>query len=446
MKQEEALNILKTGSNVFLTGAAGSGKTFLLNQYIAYLKKIDVNVAVTASTGIAATHLNGRTIHSWCGMGINQSLNDAQMKNLKENEYLTLRIMYAKVLIIDEVSMLSAKVLDLVNNILLAFRQDLRPFGGVQVILCGDFFQLPPIKKHENEDDRFVVESEVWNSMDLKICYLEEQYRQEDKDFLRVLNDIRGNQVSADTVNILKTRHNQSIGVKIKPTKLYTHNNSVEAENIFELNKLPGDEVGYEMHSEVVPHLVKSLKESYCLAPEILRLKIDAVVMFVKNNFGNGYANGTLGIVRGFDEDNGYPIVETFSGSKIIAEPERWVIEDDGMVIASVSQVPLRLAWAITVHKSQGMSLDCAEIDLSRTFEFGMGYVALSRVRTLAGMKLLGMNQLALQVDQKAMDLDKILFTKSSQDLEEYLKIGKKEMKKIQKEYFFPQPKKKAYR
>ena len=331
--------------------------------------------------------------------------------------------------------MIDAMRFDAVDRILKYIRKNDSPFGGLQVILCGDFFQLPPIKKHENEDDRFVVESEVWKNMDVKICYLEEQYRQEDKDFLRVLNDIRGNQVSADTVNILKTRHNQSIGVKIKPTKLYTHNNSVEAENIFELNKLPGDEVGYEMHSEVVPHLVKSLKESYCLAPEILRLKIDAVVMFVKNNFGNGYANGTLGIVRGFDEDNGYPIVETFSGSKIIAEPERWVIEDDGMVIASVSQVPLRLAWAITVHKSQGMSLDCAEIDLSRTFEYGMGYVALSRVRSLAGMKLLGMNQLALQVNQKAIDLDKILYSKSEEDLREYQKLNKKGINKLQKEF-----------
>jgi len=435
MKQEEVFQILKMGANVFLTGPAGSGKTFLLNEYIRYLRSKRVNVAVTASTGIAATHLGGITIHSWCGMGINQSLNDAQMKNLKENEYLTLRIMYAKVLIIDEVSMLSAKVLDLVNNILQAFRQDLRPFGGVQVILCGDFFQLPPIKKHENEDDRFVVESEVWKNMDVKICYLEEQYRQEDKDFLRVLNDIRGNRVSVDTVNILKTRHNKSIEDKIKPTKLYTHNNSVEAENIFELNKLPGDEVDYEMHSEGVPHLVKSLKESYCLAPEMLRLKMDAVVMFVKNNFGNGYVNGTLGIIRGFDDGNGYPIVETFSGNKIIAEPERWVIEDDGMAIASVSQVPLRLAWAITVHKSQGMSLDCAEIDLSRTFEYGMGYVALSRVRSLAGMKLLGMNQLALQVNQKAIDLDKILYSKSEEDLREYQKLNKKGINKLQKEF-----------
>lgn len=435
MRQEKALEILKMGSNVFLTGPAGSGKTFLLNKYIDYLKKNKVEMAITASTGLAATHLNGRTIHSWCGMGISQSLNDAQIKNLKKKKHLSISIRCAKVLVIDEISMLNAKRLDLVNTICQAFRQDSRPFGGIQVIFCGDFFQLPPIAKREDEDGRFAIESEIWNNMDIKTCYLEEQHRQEDKQFLKVLTDIRTDQVTSETVDILKTRHNKSIKNKIRPTKLYTHNHNVDAENVFELDKLKGEEMSYEMHSEGVPHLVKSLKDSYCLAPETLRLKIDAVVMFVKNNFGKGYINGTLGRVIGFNEDDHYPIVETTTGQEIVAYPEKWGIEDNGSVIASVIQVPLRLAWAITVHKSQGMSLDCAEIDLSKTFEYGMGYVALSRVRALSGIKLVGINDLALKVNQKIVNLDKNFFKMSQKSLKGLKTMSKKEKKKIQQKF-----------
>ena len=152
--------------------------------------------------------------------------------------------------------------------------------------------------------------------------------------------------------------------------------------------------------------------------------------MFVKNNFKKQYVNGTLGKVTNFDKDSGYPVIETISGHKIIAAPERWVIEEGDKDVASISQVPLRLAWAITVHKSQGMSLDCAEIDLSKTFEYGMGYVALSRVRSLDGITLTGINKLALQVNQEALKLDKTLFTKSKKDLEKSIKIDKKELKK----------------
>ncbi|PIR12949.1 helicase [Candidatus Falkowbacteria bacterium CG11_big_fil_rev_8_21_14_0_20_39_10] len=434
MTQGEAFEILKLGHNVFLTGPAGSGKTFLLNKYIGYLKKNNIDVAITASTGIAATHLNGRTIHSWCGMGIKEAMTDAEIKSLKEKEHLSARILYAKVLIIDEISMLNAGRLDLVDNICKAFRRDLRPFGGMQVILCGDFFQLPPVAK-DGEDNRFVTESNIWNDMDIKSCYLEEQYRQEDKKFLRVLNDIRGNAVTTNTCSILKERLNKSISTKIKPTKLYTHNNNVNAENNFELNKLSGNEKIYEMCSEGVPHLVQSLKDSYCLSPEILRLKVDAIVMFVKNNFNRYYVNGTLGKVIGFDDDSNYPIVKTVLGYKIIAYPESWAIEEGNRIIASISQVPLRLAWAITVHKSQGMSLDCAEIDLSKAFERGMGYVALSRVRSLDGIKLIGINELALKVSGKAIKLDKELNAKSKKDLKGHQQLGKRIIKKMQKDF-----------
>ena len=433
MTQPQALEMLKSGYNLFLTGPAGCGKTFLLNQYINYLKQNDVDPGITASTGIAATHINGRTIHSWCGMGIEQNLSDEQIERLTEKEHLWERIKYAKVLIIDEISMLNASRLDLVDRICKEFKESAAPFGGIQTILCGDFFQLPPVTRTAREDGRFVTESGIWQNMGIKICYLEEQYRQEDKRFLQVLNDIRRNGTTADTKAILSERINQPVGFKIKPTKLHTHNSNVDAYNQFELGKLKGKESVYQMYSEGIPHLVETLRES-CLAPERLVLKTGTVVMFVKNNFDLGYVNGTLGTLTGFDKDSGYPIIKTVHGKVIIAYPEKWKIEDGHKILASISQVPLRLAWAITVHKSQGMSLDCAEIDLSKTFEYGMGYVALSRVRSLAGIRLLGFNEMALKVGEKVIEMDKQLQEKSRQDLEEFDQLSAEQKTEMQKE------------
>ncbi len=434
MKQKDAFEILKQGENVFLTGPAGSGKTFLLNKYIKYLKKNKVKVSVTASTGIAATHLNGRTIHSWCGIGINESLTDLQMEGLRKKDNLSSRIIPAKVLIIDEISMLNANRLDLIDQVCKVFKQDLRPFGGMQVVLCGDFFQLPPVARGR-EDGRFVTESKIWENMDLKICYLKEQHRQEDKKFLSVLNDIRDNTVNNKTHKLLQERLNKNIDSKIKATILHTHNVNVDMHNNVELNKLAGDDYVFEMHSEGIPYLVQSLKDGYCLAPETLKLKLGAVVMFVKNNFVKKFVNGTLGKVIGFDDDSQQPIVETFSGDLITVYQEKWTIEEGGEVVASLSQLPLRLAWAITVHKSQGMSLDCAEIDLSKTFEYGMGYVALSRVRSLDGIKLVGINDQALKVNNEAIELNKKLIKNSQKDLDEYNQLGKIAVKKMQQSF-----------
>lgn len=434
MTQAEAYEIMKSGQNIFLTGPAGSGKTFLLNRYIAYLKKNKIKVAVTASTGIAATHLNGRTIHSWCGMGIAETMTDAQLKNFREKDQVTARILSARTLIIDEISMISANRLDLVDTICKTVRQSLRPFGGLQVILSGDFFQLPPVARN-GEDCRFVVDSLAWQEADIKACYLCEQYRQADENFLRILNDIRGNAVTSETKDILSERLNRKIKASFEPTKLHTHNLDVDAHNNRELDKLSGDGLVFEMYTEGNPYLVKSLKESYCLAPERLRLKIGAVVMFVRNNFNKGYVNGTLGQVVDFDEDSGRPVVETTDGDYIVAHPESWSIDEGYKTIASVTQVPLRLAWAITVHKSQGMSLDCAEIDLTKTFEFGMGYVALSRVRSLSGINLIGLNDMALRVNPQVFEFDKALRLKSLQDLKEFKSLSKKEVTKKQKAF-----------
>lgn len=418
MTQQEALNILKSGHNVFLTGSAGSGKTFLLNEFVDYLKSENILVGVTASTGIAATHLNGRTIHSWCGMGIEEIMNQ-QVRNSITKGDLKQRLKKTDVLIIDEISMLSANRLDLVDSICRVVRKNEHPFGGLQVVFSGDFFQLPPVARGE-EDSRFAYEAEIWSRMNLKVCYLEEQHRHEDKKFLALLNSLRSRKDLGVAKKLLATRLNKEIKSNIKPTKLYTHNFDVDAYNNLELGRLKNEPKCFEMRTQGIPSLVEKLKNG-CLAPELLELKIGAVVMFVKNNFKEGYVNGTVGVVIGFDEDSGLPLIETFKGDVIEAKREIWPIEDSAGVLALISQVPLRLAWAITIHKSQGLSLDCAEIDLSRTFEYGMGYVALSRVRSLAGLKLLGINDLALEVNERMILFDEELRERSIQDLEEFL-------------------------
>jgi ATP-dependent exoDNAse (exonuclease V) alpha subunit len=429
MTQQEAFDILKLGYNVYLTGSAGSGKTFLLNKYIAYLQENAVEVGITASTGIAATHINGLTIHSWSGMGIKDKLEEKDINNLLLKPYLQQRFTDTKVLVIDEVSMLQASRLDMVNKICKTFKNNNAPFGGMQIILCGDFFQLPPVSNNA-EDNSFVDKSDAWREMDIKVCYLKEQHRQEDENFLKLLNEIRENNVSVDSLKLLLSRMHKSLSGDISPTKLYTHNIDVSSINDFELSKIKEKPHEFEMTSWGEQTLIDNLKKG-CLAPEQLTLKKGAVVMFVKNNFNQGYVNGTLGKVVKFDEE-GFPVIKTASGFKTTAKPTSWKIEENDVLKAEISQIPLRLAWAITVHKSQGMSLDLAEIDLSKSFAHGMGYVALSRVRTLSSMKLMGINKMALQVDETVLESDITLKELSARAVIELQRLKPEEKTKNQ--------------
>jgi ATP-dependent DNA helicase PIF1 len=402
MTQKEALDILKTGRNVFLTGAAGSGKTYVLREYIKYLTDLNASIGITASTGIAATHMGGTTIHSWSGIGVRDSLDRGELAEIADKRHVRNKIQKASVLIIDEVSMLHHYRLDLVEKIIKEIKNNDEPFGGLQVVFCGDFFQLPPVRRGYEPEAFFAYHSDAWKNLNLKVCYLSEQHRQNDLDYLKVLNAVRDNAVSDEIVEILKTRFGKKS--ELEPTKLYSHNKNVDTENDTELSKIPGQIQTYEMQTRGRNNLVEALKKS-CLAPETLKLKIGAKVMFVKNNFEEGYVNGTLGIVIKCSPNE--IKVRTISGAVIEVEKATWVIEEDGKIKAEINQYPLRLAWAITIHKSQGMSLDAAEIDLSASFERGMGYVALSRVRSLQGLFLKGLNQMALKVDEEVLELDK---------------------------------------
>ena len=482
MKQATALDILKTGKNVFLTGSAGSGKTYTLNEYIHYLRARRVPVATTASTGIAATHMNGITIHSWSGIGIKDELSERDLANLSRKKILKDRLRETAVLIIDEISMLHAKQLNAVNQVLKHMRQSDEPFGGIQVVVAGDFFQLPPVgSRGETNREKFAFMSEAWLEAGFKICYLTEQHRQntdEKKDAINldsILNQIRGEEgVSFEAIEALQNTFYQD--VDINRTRLFTHNVNVNKINEHELALLNGETVTYNAIAHGDNKLVETLKKSVRTSDE-LTLKVGAKVMFIKNNNELGVSNGTMGELVGFttikplksssdrsaisddseyddiedeatdgaddetddtivaidgeDEPESkalvstdrYPIIKLNNGRQVIAEGEEWIVEDEnGEILASYTQIPLTLAWAITIHKSQGMTLDAAEIDLSKTFELGQGYVALSRLKSLEGLKLLGMNDLSLRLDPLARGADsrfKVLSSEAEQAFEE---------------------------
>ncbi len=405
MRQAQALSVLLTGANVFLTGPPGAGKTYVLNEFIKRARKQGKTVAVTASTGIAATHLSGTTIHSWSGLGIRDSLTQHDHDWLAANDRLRKRYNATDILVLDEVSMLHGSRLDMINQACKLLRQNDEPFGGMQVVLVGDLFQLPPVSPGRDVFD-FAHLSTAWQELNLEICYLTEQHRQSEDGLLELLTALRSGDFEESHYELLRSRmgHDPS-GVTI--TRLYTHNADVDTINDRHLKALDTESKTYAMATKgsqaKKDQLIKSV-----LAPEKLQIKIGAEVMFVANKFAEGFVNGSRGTVVGFKDH--WPLVKLLDNGRVIkVEPHTWSLTEDGRVRAEVSQLPLRLAWAITIHKSQGMSMDAAEINLSQAFTPGMGYVALSRVRSLDGVYLLGLNQTALLLHPDIYEFDRSL-------------------------------------
>lgn len=406
MTQDTAFTILtKSKDNVLLTGKPGAGKSYLTNKYIDWvLDNTSTTIEVCASTGIAALNIKGKTLHSFLGVR-NDEVTEEDIKDIVENQFAVSRITAVDVLIIDEISMVSATLLDLADVICRYVRKDDRPFGGIRVIVVGDFFQLPPVK------GEFAFNASVWDKADFAVCYLTEQHRSNDAVFNDILTGIRTGVITEEHKALLKSHIHEvlpdDIGVHVK---LDTHNKRVDDFNEMRLGRLTTPAKTYIMQSYGTDAQVAMLKKM-CQSPERLVLRQGARVIFTQNDKEQRWVNGTVGDVVAVRDG---AVVVDVQGEEVTVEMTKWELANgygsNKRVHAHIEQLPLRLAWAITIHKSQGMTLEKAVVDLSRVFECGQAYVAISRLRSLSGLYFQGiLTDRILMVDREVMEFDKKL-------------------------------------
>ena len=402
------IDLLNKGHNVFITGFAGTGKSYNLQRLKEYYGK---RLVLTSTTGISAVNINGQTIHSWAGIGIANMPIELIVKRIKEKNTLYKQILCAKMLAIDEISMLDNKTLDYKNETLKLVRNDYRPFGGIQVLLFGDFFQLPPVQLGVNNRD-FCFKSRTWNELKLKPIVLKETKRQTEIEFINALNNIRVGYITPSDTELFINRENESKQINQKGI-LHIFGTNQEAD---EYNNECFSELGtsvctykaddtlylydrYEKCTEVSldeekkanlndfdKKTLKNFNE-YCKAPEELKLKLNCKVMLVKNiDIDAGLVNGSCGTVTEL-LDNAI-MVQFDNGRTVKIEKTDFIYQKDAHPKFKRLQFPLRLAYGITIHKSQGMTFDNLVVNFNRVFSDGQGYVALSRTRSLNGLIL----------------------------------------------------------
>lgn len=406
---------IKAGKNVFVTGSAGTGKSFILNN----LKK-EFNFEVTSTTGMAAVNIGGQTIHAWAGVGICNLPVDAAVKGILKKTNLAKRIRNTKILAIDEISMLDASTFDYLNNVLKVVRACSKPFGGLQVILFGDFFQLPPVEKSNG----FCFEAAVWKELNPENILLKKIYRQSDGDFANILNNIRQNNLKNSDLDAFFARNNLEIPADKEILHIFATNEAADNFNTQKFNALnskPQELYAKDilMKNEEADKIVSSTEEAenlsiarkkiwdtldkYCKAPQKLVLKKGCRVMLLKNlDFEQGLINGSCGVVREISQDG--VTINFDNGYQKAIKPQEFEYSKDGKLLAKRVQYPLRLAYGITIHKSQGMTLDEVFIDFNRIFEYGQAYVALSRVKSLNGLYLKGFDPRKIMANPKIVE------------------------------------------
>ncbi len=410
--QTAAFAAVQSGQNVFLTGPAGAGKSFLIRHIVDWAARIGKTIGITALTGCAALLLgtNAKTLHSWAGIGLGRDSVDVLVKSALKYPQTKRRWKKTDILIVDEISMMTPDLFEKLDAIGKRVRASAQPWGGLQLILCGDFFQLPPVVKGisgETFPGRFAFESPAWKAANLKPILLQRIERQTDVGFQRVLNECRIGAPSAETIELLKSRQNLNWKKQmIKPTLLFSRNSDVEAINEQNIAALKKPLRIYEAKTEVLTNTGLPPAEIPCgEALERLLQKMDAdssyvvrlelcvgaqVMLLMNKDLEAGLANGSRGVVIGFS-DNNIPIVQFMHGDPVAVEPHTWISSECNAIVRT--QIPLRVAYAITIHKSQGATLDCALIDIgSNTFEYGQAYVALSRVRSMESLYVFNLN------------------------------------------------------
>lgn len=404
------------GNHRFLLGNfIVTHNTACIKLFIKVYKQNKI-MGITSTTGISALLFGGTTLHSFTGIGLGTSSVESIVKKIYTRPQLRKRWTDLEILIIDEISMLSPQLFDKLENIARRVRRNDEPFGGIQLILSGDFCQLPCI----NSDD-FCFESKTWGKCIDHTVYLTEIMRQKDREFQECLNNIRIGLLPEKTIKLLNSRLNVRLKNEfgIKPTKLYSTNYSVDYINNKELDKLAKkdpDFYEYNMEFYVYPgtknkeHIIEKYKKS-CNAPDNLQLCIGAQVMLLWNlDTDGGLVNGSRGVVTNFIND--VPVVKFLNGRELIIEHHIWEMEENDKKVLRAIQIPLKLAYCLTIHRSQGCSLDYAEIDLSNIFESGMAYVALSRVKSIKGLSIVGIDLDKIKAHPKAVEFYKSLIEK----------------------------------
>ncbi|OLP99167.1 ATP-dependent DNA helicase PIF1 [Symbiodinium microadriaticum] len=401
-EQRAAASRALAGENLFLTGPAGTGKSFLLRFLVQeFSHRHPGQVAVTASTGIAAAHLGGQTIHSFAGVGVGTAPLAKTLQQVQRSSAAVQRWKSTKVLVIDEISMIDGELLELLCGVARAVRKQSAPFGGLQVLFCGDFLQLPPVQERGKLARKFCFASSAWKKAGLHegtVLLCQTVRQASDVQFGKVLNELRIGHVSDEAREMLAKCH---VGVKsqpkdgILPTKLYCLNKNVDAENAARLRQLPGAPQILRAHDlcprNTTPAQMALLDKK---VPAELHLKVGAQVLHLKNEPNLGLVNGSRGIVEAFQD--GKPVVRFDNGKTACAPKSRSIsrLWEHVVVESFVGylrfQVPLKLGWALTVHKAQGMTLTRAELQMDDAFEAGQSYVALSRLTGTSGLWIRG--------------------------------------------------------
>lgn len=409
--QKYAFEKFKNGDSLLILAQAGNGKSFLVKHFLKYIKRnTDKKMYLTSTTGISSYSLSGITINSFMGIGTGSASIDIILKRLRNKIGIKERIKNTDILVIDEISMMSASVFEKLNELCQILRKSRKPFGGMQLIMTGDFLQLETIIDSKEKDKRLIIESEIFLKMFNKnTIVLKTNFRQQgDNLYNNILTRIRLNEQNDDDIKILKSKLTKNYPKDI--VNIVSSNSKSNSINAAELSKIKEQEFSYDMsytmfgNEDECEILMKELSNQLSNIQNI-KLKKGCRVLLIKNlDVDSGLVNGSTGIVNDINQDSVNVIFD--NGAKMNVSRVEWTLELNGSSIVG-KQIPLMLAYSITIHKSQSLSLDKAVLDLGDCFCNHMVYVALSRVKSLDGLYLKSFNEKKITVNEKVINFIK---------------------------------------